>query len=73
MRWKWEVGSIALWDNVSTWESMVSERNWHSRREQPSTGSYQGTMLREHGVELGPLSLERSVSQIRASSWREET
>lgn len=70
VRWKWQPGSIALWDNVKTTQRSrrklpIADKQMH--REYACIVSYQATTPRVQGEVLGPRSLEKNVRRRKTS------
>jgi hypothetical protein len=75
VRWKWAVGSIALWDNVRPHPSTPDKGRGGSKltiphREQRFIASYRGIIPRVQGEESGLRSSGRSVGQIEKPTQR---
>jgi hypothetical protein len=69
VRWKWAVGSVALWDNVKLHPSTPDKGGGGSKltithREQRFIASYRGIIPRVQGEESGLQSSGRNVSQF---------
>jgi hypothetical protein len=68
VRWKWAVGSIAMWDNVRSLNRYASGEGEAELtlacREQRFIASYQAIIQRVQGEESGLRCLGRNVSQI---------
>jgi hypothetical protein len=64
VHWRWAVGSVAMWDNVSKnskfpWDRWVASSG---NRESRFIGSFRGIMRQIQGRAWGLLCLARSVS-----------